>query len=592
MGKQILDTEIIKSYKEFITSFENFVKFPGKYDNFNDLIGAGLKIYIKFPGAISVSLFLLNDETYEFDMKTALPVSDKFLHSKLFALLIDNGTIGDTLESGKIECNKVSYNDEEKNVILISLSSTNSVLGLVLIILDSEITLPEKNENQCRLFSMIFASTLDNSMLQNSLKRTQSLLEQRVAMRTIGLAQSRRELQAILDSVQAAILVVDRETNCIINANPISAHLLEDTQEIIVGRDINFYFSDNDNQEVINTKVLFSRNFESRVRKANGKMLPILRTTSNIRLGEQNLRIESFFDITERKKFEEALQEANELLELKVAERTEDLQILVHQLKKEISDKVKAEMEARKLLAREQELNELKTRFLSMISHEFRTPLTIISTSTQILDNYMSRLSEIERKEYLKRILKTVDTMKDLLENVLFIGKTDSNILSFDPRPLVLDDFCKTLLEDFRLSLIKKREIRTQIEVNANAKILDAKLLRHILTNVLSNAIKYSPDDKPVDFITIEENGNVVFTVIDYGIGIPDDEQEKIFEVFHRAKNVGSRSGTGLGMSIVVKALELHDGKIELLSKVDQGTTVRIIVPFVEISNNEDYFSK
>ncbi len=567
----------------FFISAGEFSKMPHNKDDFHQLIADGVQVFMELPDAVSSCLFLMNVDTYEFEYGTVVPAETKQIHLDLFSFLIDKGVIGETLENSKASAIELSeFNNYSDTAVAVPLVSAGSVVGIVNIIFNKSIDkIDLKLFDSISLFTMLFGSVIENCMLFNNLKQAQSLLEQRVALRTIGLAQSKRELQAILDSVQAAILVVDRENNNVISANPMAAVVLDDQQENIVGKNIINFFPEESLQVTQSDKIMFSRNYESEIIKSNGDAIPILRTTSNIKFGDQLLRIESFFDITERKKYELALKDANELLELKVAERTEDLQILVHQLKKEVAERVKAEEEIRKLLTKEQELNELKTRFLSMISHEFRTPLTIISTSTQILDNYRQKLSEFEKQEYFRRILKTVDSMKDLLENVLFIGKSDSNILSFEPTQVLVDDYCKTLIDDFKLSLVKPRQINLIMDTLDSPAVLDPKLLRHILVNLLSNAIKYSHEEKQIDFKVKHSPDEVIFTIKDYGIGIPEDEIDKIFDVFHRARNVGSISGTGLGMSIVLRALELHGGKIELNSKLNEGTTVRIIIPLI-----------
>jgi PAS domain S-box-containing protein len=588
MLSKIIEHKSANNNKTFLEEIELFIEKLKQKENFQDIFINGLKVMIKFPNATSASLFILNNDTYDFDFRSAYPSSAKMASIEIFSKLVESGHISKSLEKGYLSFIDINDDFEEKaQYVIVPLISTEGLIGMVIMVLNKIKNNPSKLiYDQLYIFTQLLASSIANVKLIQTLTRTQELLEQKVAQRTFGIAQRRRELQMILDSVQAAILVIDLETQKVTNVNPMASFIIGESQESIVGKNINSFFLNEKADSIINEEKQFStRNFESIVKNTNNELIPILRTTSKIKLGNQKLRIESFFDITERKKFEDELKKANELLELKVEERTEDLQILVHNLKKEIFEREKAELEVRKMLSREQELNELKSRFLSMISHEFRTPLTIISTSSQILEGYYDKLNEREKKEYLNRILKTVDIMKDLLENVLFLGKSDSNMLTYDPKPINLDEFCRTLIDDFGLSLIKKRQVNFVSLFDHPIKILDPKLLRHILLNLLSNAVKYSTDDKEINFSVNTDTSKTMFIIQDYGIGIPEDEIDNIFDLFHRARNVGSVSGTGLGMAIVMKSLELHGGKIEIASKIDQGTTIKVIIPHTDTIN-------
>jgi signal transduction histidine kinase len=454
----------------------------------------------------------------------------------------------------------------------------SGVLGIVLISLEY---LPQ-NINPvllklCLLYGNLFASTIDNALLHKHLNQTRELLEQKVAIRTMHLSQSKRELNAIIDSVHNGILVIDAKTNIINRANPVAAQLIKLEESNITGR-IYTEFLDSDGRVNLPEE---NQNFESLLKDTDGRLIRILRTVSYINLGKGKLRIESFLDISDRKKYEEELQESNEILERKVKERTEDLELLVHKLKDEVQEKEKAQGEILKMLEKEKDLSELKTKFVSMVSHEFRTPLTIIRSSAQLMEKFFSALSDDEKKEYLDKIVKTVDFMKDQIENVIFIGKSDTSKIQLSPASINIAEFCRNIINDFQLTLNTKRIIRFNYKGSNRRVLIDTKVLKHVIVNVLSNAVKYSPNDKPVDFSVVLEGNSVIFNIQDYGIGIAEEDQKKIFELFYRGKNVGNISGTGLGMSVIVRSLEILNGKIELSSRVNIGTTFTVIIPVV-----------
>jgi PAS domain S-box-containing protein len=245
----------------------------------------------------------------------------------------------------------------------------------------------------------------------------------------------------------------------------------------------------------------------------------------------------------------------------------------------DISDRKKNEENIMKSLAKEKELNQLKSRFVAMTSHEFRTPLSIISSSAAILELYGDRLEQQKKDKHLKRIQITVNNMTQLLEDVLTINNSEAQKIAFNPLKLDLITFCNQLLEDLEASFINHSLI---YHINPQDKFfvyLDQKLMRQILTNLLSNAIKYSPVGSKIYFTVNQEKDMINFAIQDEGIGIPVEDQVRLFESFHRGHNVGNIQGTGLGLAIVKKGVELHQGQITFSSKIGKGTTFTVQIP-------------
>ena len=267
------------------------------------------------------------------------------------------------------------------------------------------------------------------------------------------------------------------------------------------------------------------------------------------------------------------------MLELKIEERTEDLQILIFKLNVEIEERKKAEQEIIKSLEKEKELSELKSRFVSMVSHEFRTPLTIIRTSAQLIEKYYDKINEEDRISYMKRIMQTVDLMTDLIDNVLFIGRSDAQKLTFNTGQININDFCRNIIREIQLSYNNERSINATFDCQQEMIALDSQLLTVILFNLLTNAIKYSEKSTTVDFDLKSDEDNLTFSIIDRGIGMNEEDQRKIFDSFHRGSNVGNIPGTGLGMSVVLRSLELHGGRIELSSKLNEGSKFTVTIP-------------
>lgn len=226
-----------------------------------------------------------------------------------------------------------------------------------------------------------------------------------------------------------------------------------------------------------------------------------------------------------------------------------------------------------------EELSELKNRYMSITSHEFRNPLASILGSSELLEHYSEKWPEEKKRKHLHRIQDAVKRMNGLLEDILTLGRTESARISFEPAPLDLLQFCRSLINELPSSDRPNERIFFVASCDFTEACMDEKLLRHILTNLLSNALKYSPDGGSVDFTLTCQDGSAKFEVRDSGIGIPQKDLEKLFQTFHRASNVGQIPGTGLGLAIVKSFVELHGGNITVDSQVGTGTKFTVILP-------------
>ncbi|MCF8208684.1 MAG: GAF domain-containing protein [Rhodoferax sp.] len=239
----------------------------------------------------------------------------------------------------------------------------------------------------------------------------------------------------------------------------------------------------------------------------------------------------------------------------------------------DVTTRRQAEDDIRQALERQRELNVLRSRFVAMTSHEFRTPLASILSSAELLRYYSDRVSATERDSLLQSIETGVQRMTLMLDRILLIGKAEADMLEFSPKPLDLRALCELLIQE---AALQHAEIKNRIvldwQANPGLQGFDEKLCRHIFSNLLSNALKYSPAGGAVQFRIYSAGGHTVFEVQDQGIGIPADELHHLFDSFHRATNVGAIAGTGLGLSIVKKSVELHGGTITVRSKIGEGS--------------------
>lgn len=254
----------------------------------------------------------------------------------------------------------------------------------------------------------------------------------------------------------------------------------------------------------------------------------------------------------------------------------------------DITERKNAEEQLRRAFEQERELGELKSRFVSMASHEFRTPLATILAAAETLGAYREKMTDLQIDQRINNIRDQIDHLKNIIEDVLQLARIQAGRLDFNPTLLNLDGLCRSVIDEFQ----SRPDVSQQLlyicnEVTREVK-LDKKLMRQIINNLVSNAVKYSPAGQEI-FIRVEYTDEfLVFSVRDQGIGIPEADLHHLFQPFHRAANVGAISGTGLGLSIVKEAVELHSGTIEVESEVGIGTSFVVTIP-VSFESEEKY---
>ena len=235
--------------------------------------------------------------------------------------------------------------------------------------------------------------------------------------------------------------------------------------------------------------------------------------------------------------------------------------------------------ELRQDLEREKSLHELRSRFVSMVTHEFRNPLAAIQSSVSILDKYNERLTEESKQEKFVRIYGQIDRMTNLLEDLLQVGELENRALRFSPQRVDVVTVIADLYDEFRESIGRDHQLTLNHKLARVITFGDVKLLERAFSNIISNAIKYSPQGSEV-ITTVDLNGrDIVITIQDSGMGIPQRDFDKLFKAFFRASNVSTQPGTGLGLIIAKQSIELHKGTIDFKSIIGQGTTFTLTLP-------------
>lgn len=291
-------------------------------------------------------------------------------------------------------------------------------------------------------------------------------------------------------------------------------------------------------------------------------------------------------DITERKLTEAELESHRNNLEELVNIRTIELDTINLNLKKEIELKEAAEKQLEEALNKEKELSNLKSRFISTASHEFRTPLTAVLTSAELIQRYHEKWDKAKLNGHLDRIMNSVANLTSLMDSVLTLNRAESGKTKLQLSLVNLQSLCKTLVDDVEIHALDDHDLVIEYNLERTDFLLDQKQIEHIIHNLVSNAIKYSPSGGKINVKVSEEKGNLIFIIEDCGIGIPEEELPLLFEPFHRAKNAIHIQGTGLGLSIVKHAVDLHGGKISVESKENMGAKFTVEIPIIDLDNS------
>lgn len=392
-------------------------------------------------------------------------------------------------------------------------------------------------------------TALQNAQLYEATVKHAQELEERVAERTAKFRQTKEQVETILNTSSDSIVLLDSHGR-IRQSNPAFSKMMGYSSDELFDKSLAAMVSET-SRELMETslqRVLqqhLSERFEIDIQRIDGTVLTVEAAFDPIRRTdyEDSSAVCTLHDITERRRMENELREA---------------------------------------LEKERRIVELKNRFGAMVSHEFRTPLSTIKSATETLRLFHNRVTEKRRNSLLQMIDTQVEHLISLLEDILTISKADTLGMDFDPQQISASAFCESLIDEFRQMLGDSHPVLFAPLETDTMLWVDKQLLRRILSNLLTNAAKYSPYGKPIRVSLSQSDGYVNFVVEDQGIGIPPQDSDRLFQTFHRATNVGTIPGTGLGLAIVKRAVEMHNGIIEVESEVGSGTRFTIRLPITE----------
>jgi PAS domain S-box-containing protein len=372
-----------------------------------------------------------------------------------------------------------------------------------------------------------------------------------------ALRQSQQQFAVIFEEALDVILIIDGEDGHILRANRATQSVLGYAQPDLAGKHFSILFPLDESatsETWLDNLRTYGAIFEAQeFRRADGGICYMDVAASLIPWeADRRVVLATLRDVTERRLMQEERLQA-EMLRIEVS--------------------------------KERELVRIKEQFISTVSHEFRTPLTVILSSSEILERYHNRLNAENQMAYLRKIQKQVRFMTDMLDDILLISRARDGKLGSNPQPIDVVAFCQTLFEQAQLSANPKHQFVFTAPDHLGEVMLDEKLLQHIVVNLLSNAVKYSPNGGEICLEIQAEPDWIVLRVSDQGIGIPEPDQARLFETFQRASNIGTIQGTGLGLAIVRDSVTAHGGRIDVESQEGVGTTFTVRLPRLDASN-------
>jgi len=399
----------------------------------------------------------------------------------------------------------------------------------------------------------------------------------------VELSKSGGLLSAVFKSAIDGIIIIN-EQGIIQIVNPATCELFGYTEVELIGNNVHVLMGmphkpQHDtylnNYVTTGIKKIIGIGREVEGKRKDGTKFPFFLSISETRVNDERFFAGVVHDISEIKAAEENLKNINTNLERLVDERTEKLSEAVNELLNIKRDLEKTQKDLELSLQKERELGELKSRFVSMASHEFRTPLSTILSSSNIIEKY--GITEKQEK-HIKKIQSSVKNLTGILNDFLSIGKLEEGKTRTKPEHFDLIELLNDLVDEFVEIKKKDQHFKLEFENNECALFTDINLLRNILINLISNACKYS--DEGEIKVAVEHNEEMVMlSVADNGIGIPEKEQKFLFERFFRAENTTNIQGTGLGLNIVKNYIEMLNGTISFVSEAQKGTTFTIVFP-------------
>lgn len=514
-----------------------------------------------------ISLFKLNKEYYLFELflSNKDEINNEIIDSD-FDFLHENGVITKLLNVENIQYFPEIYDDKQDNFILIPILSDIGIENIIVInYKDKKIQTNQLIQKNLALLINNFVMNFNLKIKNKKINELDLSLSEYKNSNIKGLFNESELVSSILNSIKAGVIIANKESGLIYKTNKLAEKIINYNQEELANKYINNF---------LNFENIISDNhYESKITNKNGSFIDILRNNSTTFIDGVEYLVESFVEISEQKKLHNLLLSKNSDLEKVVNLKTKDLNKTIEELEKSIEGRKIAEEN----IENEKKYSELKSKFLLMVSHEFRTPLTVIRNNIEIIRNYQNKLTNDQFVHYSSRIISSLDFISTILLNINKYQEEVNNTI-------VKDSFIN-LTEFINIKILELNKRSTKpifIDVNLPSEYnieYSVETLAPIVENLIDNIYKYSKEIVLAEIYVVSDDEFHIIEFYDKGMGIPAKDIGRIEEIFYRGSNAIHIPGVGMGLAVVSKILNFINGKIKIVSVENLETKVTIKLP-------------
>ncbi len=546
---------------DILNSITTKIQSKKKKFDMNTIIES-ISVFKSVSNFESLALFHMDKESFMYLPKHVDNISIEDAND-YFDYLSELGIVGQAINYDKILIfPELADENYPNNFAVVPISTSLGTDYIVVIKLNEHWkNFKESNLKIIEIQTQLLINAIELSIANEDSKKLKQELEDFKHGQVRDTYESREDINAILNAIQAGVIISNRFTGEILRTNPMADKLIGTSQKDLAGK----YISEFLKQE----NSIANRHYESKLNNTQGEEIEIIRKNTIANIAGVDYLVESFVDITEQKEAQKILLRSKEDLESIVQTRTKDLANTIEQLEDEIKLRQVAETTAEN----EKKYSELKTKFLLMVSHEFRTPLTVARNNAEILKTYSQRLSIEQIVHHSSRILQTVDYLSTVMSNISNYEQLTNNQIT--NKSIKIYDLIEERLSHFN-KFLNKTIVFSNLVPKEIAVNLSTDVLSPIINNIIDNIITYSKE-KVYGKVNYQEDAeHHILRFIDYGIGIPESDLKRVTEIFYRGSNVSNIPGVGMGLAVVKQTLNIINGELAIESEENEWTEVSI----------------
>jgi PAS domain S-box-containing protein len=518
-----------------------------------------------------VSLFKLDYESFEFKLHHCIEETYYDTAKDDFEFLIDEGILAQALSGSQILVYPELYDEGiSDNFVIIPLVCTYGTDYLIVISLTEHWKQYKQNSVRfCELQSDFIVYALDDAFYRNEIKNLKLELDNSKHQNIAEIYNKKEDVNAILNAIQAGVIIAFKETGAILQTNPMAEKMIGSTNANLLNKPIKDFLKQENN--------ISNKHFESKLITSNGSTIDVLRKNTVTLIFDVEYIVESFIDITDQKEAQKVLEMSKTQLEELVKIRTKDLEKTILELEDQINLRVIAE----NIAENEKKYSDLKTKFFLMVSHEFRTPLTMIRNNTEIIKHHHEKLTKEGLQKSTSDMLYVIDYLSLVLLNMNNYQQFGQMNLEASSSQIRFKDLIQDKLK--KISQFVSKPIDIEIDVPEDHILsYSIETISPIVENLMDNVVKYAKDTISAQVVYSTDGDNHIYMISDQGIGIPSKDIARVTEIFYRGSNTLHIPGVGMGLAIVSQIIKLLGGQFDIQSIENIGTNITVKIPILK----------